>query len=38
MELGMDSIVIVGNSATKIARGRMISSRGYRLTENSANF
>lgn len=37
MELGMDSIVIVGNSTAKIINGRMISSRGYQFTGKSMN-
>jgi len=30
-EIGMRSIVIVGNSSTKIIRGRMVTPRGYRV-------
>ncbi len=31
MELGMDSLVLVGNSSTRVFRGLMITPRGHRL-------
>ena len=34
-ELGMDCVVIIGNSTTRFASGRMITARGYNLHKQS---
>jgi precorrin-3B C17-methyltransferase len=33
LEIGMDSILIIGNSSTRIWNGKMVTSRGYRIDQ-----